>query len=249
MYATQRRDIGYTFWLCNDVYSLNDLKSYIRDQEYSLDSAKTFIVIPDSLSISIPWDQIIRIPHTIIDNKDQSLESVIRTMSYRPIITITGRSCVDDLLIITRIMGESFCTIIEGFPSILNTMNHRIVGKSVWIKDGDFFIPSSIHVNDISIFKAIQYNHGNKIDNLRKVTSYLQSCLDWNDTTLAMAGIINVDQYIPDKMRNIIFNNKCHCIESWNFKSYRLICVDNIESIMTIPDGKRAMRLDGIIMK
>jgi len=254
MHNVQHRDIGHVFWIPDDTCSYDRMSSYIREQECSLGSSEYFLLTNNRV-FSSPVEQII-IPWNMIMDRDLTIASILRTMAYKSTILVEDAN-VDELykaaLIFASILGDSFCTVIDGMPSLVNIIEYRILNGGVWVPDANGYTPVPISKSEAPLLQAIQHNRGSQIISLRRAISYLQSCIDWNDGPVILATIDSLSSYNPGKL---MFSNTCHCSNTSSISSFRVICLDSIpcdhltddwEHIFTWDNG-RMLKMDGLLI-
>lgn len=158
-------DIGYVFYLLNTYENIHNIDTTDKH---------TFIIVNSNYD----RDDCIHIPSAMIKNRDQALTSILLNMNMYPILKVDNaldQECIP--ILITQLLGEKYATIIHMPMKIVNTLSREFKHKNI-LK-----------------LRSIQYNMGDTINSVYKITKYMLSNVDWEDESLVWLQIGNTNKY------------------------------------------------------
>lgn len=174
---------------------------------------------------------------------------------------------------VAKVMNGGFCTIFAPMTEIVDMIKYRLrpitdhvndvsgwsrtyeaknilpwndSNTCVWCLDGNGDYPVGVGPDDAAIMKAIQYNRGSPISTLRRLSSYLISCLPWEE--IMAAGVSSEDQY---EKGGLSLCRRCSATATWDFTGYILISTKDLSSIHMgdIRGSHTAARVNSILLK
>lgn len=245
-----RPNIGYTFWLSSmktrEEYDL--LIERVQREEYKLSESTVFIICDERSSSLFESHELIMINTQMIQRRDNAIASIIQSLSNRHLICIQGDDHSLEMkqslaILITRQMREIRCTIISENISLID------------MKKRDERLSSRC----LSILRAVQYSKGEPITTLYRLTNYLLSSLNWNDESLAIAGVSHISEMSSSQCERILQQSSSVKGENtWDIHGYMLIRVDrlygydflsrNLFSILSSL-GKRGFKLFSLLLE
>lgn len=205
----KRTDIGYTFWLVSHLQSEKqyvDLIQRMHREEYTLTSNNVYMILDDRSKSAIPAGDIQRINVDMILAEDTAVRSILLSMS-KPLIMISesigNKVSPYDLkvkkmlsILIARLMGSTFCTLIDADKDIhiVDVIHRSISDKAIEYgtstQDANKDVIESTISEQLNTMKSIQFNRGNPILTLRRLTSYLINIIQ-NKPNIFAASVLN----------------------------------------------------------
>lgn len=265
MDITDRSNIGYTFWISpvlKDSSEYNQLLHLLDSQGYKASAPNTFILLDRRSQGAVDSSDVQEIHTNMIISSDSAIGSIILTMGRKPVLMIVGDDQIgvtDGIkkflaILITRLMQDTRCTIISENLSVIDTMNGYEWQKDL-ISQGD----RRLDISTLSTLRGVQFSRGQPIRNLYRLTSYLLSCLNWEDTSLVAAGAAVISEITGSSLEEILAQgDSCKGVYSWNIHGYMLIRVDRMHGynfstpnldVLLSSLGKKAFLLHSILLK
>lgn len=239
MDITDRSNIGYTFWIAPRLRSsrdYNQLVSRIEREGYKLSQPEVFIIVDDTSRMAINPSDVQEISTDMFLNNDMAIYSILRIMGRKPVIMLAGNNEVAHSLIskralavaITRQMGDTRCTIISEPLYVVNTMDNydweSLIGSNAGTNPSD-----KLNENSLSALRGIQFSRGQPITTLYNLTSYLLSCLNWEDPSLIVAGAAHISEVSHSQLETILSQGgSCKGENTWGIHGYMILRVDKM---------------------
>lgn len=266
---TTKSNIGYTFWLvsnlCNST-EFNLLVEKMHKEQYRIDEYDTFIITDETSRGAIDESDVIEIPSSMIRDEDSAIYSIVNSMKTRRVLLITSddKSEVSSLamkkalaVIITHQFGDTRCTIISEPLSVVNTMDDTQWEK--YIGSSNQGVEKRLSNESLSVLRGIQFSRGESIITLYRLTSYLLSCLNWEDSSLVAVGIAHINEVTHSQLEDILSQKSpCKGEYTWNMHGYIHLRIDRLEGYnFTTPRlssilsslGKRSFKLYSLLLK
>jgi len=232
MDITHRSNNGYTFWISQVLNTSSEYDQFvakIEREEYRLSQSGTFIIVDERSRDSLSPSDVQEIHVGMIHRSDSAIRSIITSMGCRPILLIVGddRSYLLSTkralaVLITRLMGDTKCTIISEPLHIVDTLSGY--NWQADLRDSD-----RLSEKTISTMRGIQFSKGEPITTLYRLTSYLYSCLNWEDPSLIVAGVAHISETTPTQLEDIIAQgSSCKGEDTWSIHGYMLLRVDKM---------------------
>lgn len=243
---TKRSDVGITFWLVSEIQDKEEYTRLIHrmsQEGYAISSGDVFLICDERSKNNIPKENISRIPLGLILTEDSAIGSIISSIGGH-ILMIEGSGeayhpYVKRMLsvLVSRLMGSSFCTMINGDIDV-----HVIDVISTSVPEE---IRKRMSPELIKAMKGIQYNGGNPILTLYRLSSYIISHFNWLKLTIASCS--RLKDLMPGSSPSRIDESESYLLLNVrNMNGYNF----DTEDLFSILDkmGKRSQRLSSILI-